>query len=110
MIFFLPSGLLNKRFLTNYFGTKIPIRVKVSKSIYANIKTKITNYGLNNALAEIYLVIDVNYLIISPFDRAVQNSKYEILLSSYFINGKVPNIYSGAYVINSNIFDINQKI
>ena len=109
-VFFLPSAFGSKSFLVNYFGTKIPIRVKLSQNVYTNIKTKITNYGLNNALAEIYVIINVNQAIISPFDKSNNKQKYEILISTNFIVGKVPSYYGNNYEISSNIFDIRQKI
>lgn len=109
-VFFLESGMLSKNFLMNFIGFKIPIVSKIANNMFANVKTKITNYGINNALVELYIVIDVNQMIISPFSKINNNKKYEILIATYFINGKVPNFYGNDYVVYSNIFDIKEKI
>ena len=109
-IFFIPSGMISNHFLLNNLGTKIPIRAKLVNNLYANIKTKITNYGLNNALAEMYVVIEMKQAVISPFSRSFQTKQYEILISTFFITGKVPFLYGDKYEISSNIFDISRKI
>ncbi len=109
-VFFLPSGLISKKFLINNIGTKIPIRVIIANGIYVNIKTKITNYGINNALAEIYLIIEAKQVVVSPFEKKEQIKQYELLLSSFFITGKIPNFYGDRYELSSNIFDIKEKI
>ena len=108
--FFLPSGLYSKSFLINTWGSKIPIRVIIAGNIYSNIKTKITNYGLNNALVEVYIIVKVNQRLLSPMADNDYSGEYEILVSTFFINGKVPNFYGDSYELSSNIFDINKKI
>ena len=57
-----------------------------------------------------YVVVDLNYYVFSPFVKKMYNRKFEILISSFFINGKIPLAYGDNYEISSNIFDINQKI
>ena len=109
-VFFLPSGMFSGHFLLNYIGTKIPIRAFIANSVFANIKTKVTNYGINNALVEMYIVVEVNQGVISPFNKHSKKGKYEILISTYFINGKVPSFYGKNYELSSNIFDITKKI
>ncbi len=109
-IIFLPAGLASNKILINGWGSKIPIRIMLSRNFYTNIKTKVTNYGINNALVEVYFVVDVNQQVISPFKKRVLKRKYEILVSNYFINGKVPNFYGKSFVTSSNIFDIYLKI
>lgn len=109
-VFFIPGGLVSKNFLFNYWGSKIPIEVKSLNSMYTNIKTKVSDYGLNNALVEVYVVIETKQQLVIPFTKKALNFKYDILVSSYFINGKVPSIYSKNFEISSNIFDISSKI
>ncbi len=110
ILFYLPIGIASNNFLINYWGAKIPVKTTLVNSIYANIKTKITNYGINNAMVEMYIVIEVKYSLVIPFKKKVERGKYEILISSFFINGKVPSIYGKEFVFNSDIFDINLKI
>ena len=77
--------------------------------MYTNIKTKVSNYGLNNALVEVYVVIETKQQLVIPFTKKNLNFKYEILVSSYFINGKIPGIYSKNFEISSNIFTLLRK-
>lgn len=108
--FFVSPGLASKDFLLNYIGNKIPIKIKMSNNYYTNLKTKVTDYGFNNAMVEVYLVIEIKQQMIIPFEKKTESKKYELLISNYFITGKVPDFYGEKYTTLSNIFDINKKI
>ena len=75
-------------------------------TILANIKTKITDYGMNNALAEAYIVITLDGQMITPFGQKDEKTTYELLISSKIINGRVPTLYGTSFTVNSLIFDI----
>ncbi len=109
-MFFIPSGMVSKNFLLNSWGNKIPIMAKTVNNMYINFKTKVHNYGINNALVEIYVIIEVKQQLLIPFAKNTVTNKYEMLVSSYFINGRVPGIYGKNFEISSNIFDIKTKI
>ena len=79
-------------FLTN-LGPKIYVNFKPVGTILTNVQSKITDYGLNNALVELYATLIVTENIIIPFDSQEINLKYDVLIASKVINGKVPNIY-----------------
>ena len=109
-IFFVPSFMSSKKFLINSWGSKIPVKTAIIKSIYSNIKTKVTDYGLNNALVEIYIIVNITQQIMIPFNSESYQKEYEILVSTYFINGKIPSFYGRSIELSSNIFDIKEKI
>ena len=50
-----PIGLISNNILINNLGYRIPIRLELNSNILTGIKSKVTNYGLNNALIEGYL-------------------------------------------------------
>lgn len=97
----LPLGMVSGNVFLNNMGPKIPIKTKWVRNIFTNIKTKVTSYGINNALVGVYIVVRINQEIIVPFEKIVENKDYEILVSSYLINGKVPDIYDNGFEINS---------
>lgn len=88
------------------FGPNINIRINYVNSILTNIYTKITNYGLNNALVEAYIKITIEGLIITPITENKTSVSYDFLISSKIINGKVPGIYGDYITSNSSLFDV----
>ena len=59
IIYEIPLGTItNSGFLSN-LGPKIPIKLNIIGSVESNVKTNIKEYGINNALVEIYIRISV---------------------------------------------------
>lgn len=95
----------NNVFLNNY-GPKIKVKMYYMDTIIANIKTKITDYGMNNALVEAYIVISLDGKLITPLGQDEKKNTYELLISSKIINGRVPTLYGNNFTVSSLIFDI----
>lgn len=104
---YLPLGMASKNIFIQNLGPKIPFKLDFYDGVLTRLQTKVTNYGLNNALVEIYLVVDAKSEIIVPYVKKSQKYQYKTLLSSYLISGSVPGIYGGAYDLNSKIYDEN---
>lgn len=95
MVLRYPIGLASSNILLNNLGYRIPLKLVLNSSVLTGIKTKVTNYGLNNALIEVYLKVSfVSNVIYFSLDEAV-NSDYEILLASRMIMGRVPDMFNG---------------
>jgi len=73
------------------------------------VYTKITNYGLNNALVEAYIKITIEGKIITPISSKKKSVAYDLLISSKIINGRLPNFYGNYLTSNSSIFDVPIK-
>ena len=84
-------------------GPKIPVKIKFIGSILTGVKTKVTDYGINNSLIEVYTTISIQTLVITPVSKDRKTRNYEILVSSKIIEGKVPEIYGGVMEKSSNI-------
>ena len=95
-------------FLSN-LGPKLTIKINYIDSILTNIYSKITNYGMNNALVEAYLKISITGKIITPVSNYEENVDYEMLIASKVINGRVPLYYGGVISTSSRILDIPIK-
>ena len=118
------SNILNKKLIVNevnlkepFFiysnyallaskGPKINIKIRYLNISLSNLYTKITNYGMNNALVEVYVTININGRIITPVNYNDEVVKYDMLISSVIINGRVPSFYGGSITTMSNYFDI----
>ena len=94
----------NNIFLSS-LGPKIPVHIHFTGSLLTNIKTKVTNYGLNNALLEIYITILINEQLITPVTKENLKLNYDILIAAKVINGKVPSFYGTTLESNSNLVD-----
>ena len=72
----------------------------------SNIKTNIQNYGINNALVEVFVNLQVRVNVILPFisKKVVVDSDIPIALK--LIQGTIPNYYSNGISQNSPSFSI----
>lgn len=92
-------------FLSN-LGPSVYVPVNFVGSILTNIKTKITDYGINNALVEIYVTVELKTDLISPVSEKTNKIEYNVLVASSVINGRVPEVYGGLIQSKSNNFSI----
>lgn len=105
----IPIGhYFDSSFFSN-FGPRIPVKINFTGTVLTNLKTKITDYGLNNALVELYANIVITEEIITPINSKRIKTDYDVLLSSKLISGRVPNFYGGAFEKESKIFEFSNK-
>lgn len=103
-IFLLPIGMMNKNnMLINGMGFKIPIKVKILTDVNLGFKTKVSDYGLNNVLVELYIVVNVKNEMIASGSLKQFGETYEIVLASKVVMGKVPMYYGGSIEKSSSI-------
>ena len=101
-----PLFVVSNNPIISNLGPVINIQAKFVNSLSTNVYTKITDYGLNNALVEAYVKIDIDALIITPVNQESQKFTYDLLISSKIINGKVPSLYGGEFLTKSNLLNI----
>lgn len=107
--FEVPIGYyLNSSFLSN-LGPRIPVKINFTGNILSNLKTKITNYGMNNALVELYANIVIVEEIITPVTNKIIKIDYDVLLASKLINGRVPSFYGGSLEKESSIIEMSSN-
>lgn len=102
-VLMVPFGIASNKIYFSNLGPKIPVKVKFVGSILTGVKTKVTDYGINNSLIEVFTTINISYLIITPVASKRNNHDFKILVASKIIEGKVPDIYSGVMEKSSNI-------
>lgn len=90
----LPMFIGNNAIISN-LGPKIYVPINFVGSILTNLKTKIADYGINNALVEIYVTVKLSTNIISPTSSKAEVIDYDVLIASVVVNGRVPSIYGG---------------
>lgn len=102
-VYFISSSLINNGAVFNNFGINVPMKINVVSDMRSNFKTKVVNYGMNNVLVELYLVVKIESWFINPFDENKFGEEYEYIISSQIINGSIPQYFGGAIEKASSI-------
>lgn len=101
IIYEIPSGIVfGNSFLAN-IGPKIPVKFSLVGDITSYVNTQVTDYGINNALIEVNVVLDLSIQIILPFvtDKITIDTSIPVALK--LIQGNVPNYYLNGLNNNS---------
>ena len=106
LILSLPMFVSSDSVLLANLGPKVYFKVNFVGSVLTNIRSEIRDYGLNNALVELYVTIKISEELIAPVTKNTQEVEYDVLIASQVINGKVPAYYGGAIVEKSNLLSI----
>lgn len=94
IIYEIPLGLVyNNPFISN-LSPKVPVKIHLIGSIKSNIRTEVTNYGINNALIEVYVDVEVNLQVILPFTSNEIVTKASVPLALKMVRGKIPEYYA----------------
>lgn len=101
IIYEIPTGVIfNNSFLSN-LGPKLPVKLCLAGDIISHINTKVTNYGINNALIEVGVVLELKEQVILPFMSERIKIECEIPVAIKLIQGTVPNYYFNGLDKNS---------
>lgn len=107
IIYEIPLGVVfNNSFLSN-LGPKIPVRLSLVSNVTSNIETKITEYGINNVMIEVFIKIEVDGLINIPFITKNVKVNSNMPISTKIVQGKIPSYYSGGINTKSDNFELN---
>lgn len=95
IIYEVPSGVIfGNAFLSN-IGPKVPVKVKYSGNVGLDVKTKVSEYGLNSALIEVYIYVEVTQRTILPFQSKDIKLTSEIPVVMKVVKGAAPYYLSG---------------
>lgn len=97
-----PFGIYSDNIFVNNLGPRIPVKINLINNLSTNIKTKVTNYGINSLLLEMYIVVELKHEIVASKIYEVQSS-YELLISSKILQGSIPNYFGGVIEKNSSM-------
>ncbi len=101
-----PLGIVaNNAILTN-IGPKIPMKLGFIGEVVGNVKTTITEYGINNALVKVTVEIEVTEQIIMPLITEEIPVTIEVVLAIKMIQGKVPTYYQNGLQENSSMYSL----
>lgn len=93
IIYEIPLGAwTNNAFLSN-IGPKVPAKLSIIGDVISSVTTNIKEYGINNALLEVGIKVEVSSMVNLPFfsKRIVITENVPIALK--VIQGSIPNFY-----------------
>ena len=102
-MFFVPLGYTTDNILLTNLGSKIPCKVNFLTDMHIGFKTKVTNYGINNVLVELYINVETKNSLINPLVSEDFGEHYEIVVASKIIVGSLPDYFGGEMVKSSSI-------
>ncbi|MDD4733476.1 MAG: sporulation protein YunB [Bacilli bacterium] len=107
IIFEIPmKAVFNNSLLAN-LGPKVPVRINLTGDVLSNVETKVTNYGINNALLETFLKLKVSEKMVLPVSSKVIEVETTIPLSVKIIQGNIPDFYYGGFGTKTIPFNQN---
>jgi sporulation protein YunB len=93
IVYEIPSGIIFGNALLSNLGPKIPVRINLNGDVVTNIKTEVTDYGINNALIKVSVTVKVYMNVIIPFNTKEVIVESDIPIVMRLIKGEVPNYY-----------------
>ncbi len=92
----LPVFYYSNNILISNIGPKIFVKLQYVRDILYELRTKVSNYGINSMLVELYLDFNIKSSVFF-FKEDEFETNYSILLSSKVVSGQVPSIYGNTF-------------
>ena len=93
IVFEIPSGIVFNNVLLSNIGPKVPVKLSLTGDILTNIHTKVTDYGINNAVVEVVINVEVYEQVILPFTTKRVTINTDIPIAVKLIQGEIPSYY-----------------
>lgn len=79
--------------LLSYFGPKINIKISCIGNVETDLKSEFKSVGINQTLHQVYLDINCEVMILTPYNTKNEKIKNQILIAESIIVGEIPNTY-----------------
>jgi sporulation protein YunB len=88
-----PFSIILGDFLLYEYGPDIYINIYPVGSAFCDVVTTFDNYGINNTLLEINIVVDITLATVIPLQKQLIDVRTKIPIVVQVIQGKVPTYY-----------------
>ena len=95
MVYEVPFGVIFKSPFLSNVGPRIPVKIEYSGNVSLDVKTRVSEYGINSALIQTYIYVVVTQRTILPFRSKDIKISSEIPVIMKVVKGSVPNYLSG---------------
>ncbi|MFV0275138.1 MAG: sporulation protein YunB [Bacilli bacterium] len=106
IIYEVPMGVVFNNTLLNNLGPKIPVKLNLIGTVDSNIKTNLREYGVNNAMIEVYVSVKVIEKVNLPFSTKKVVVETDIPVAIKLVQGKVPAYYNSNKSTQSPIYSL----
>lgn len=93
VLFEIPSGVVFNNSLLSNLGPRVPVKITFVGDISSKIETKVTNYGINNALIEIGLHLNLSEKVVLPMNVSQVSVDTTVPIFIKLIQGSIPSYY-----------------
>ena len=105
IIYEIPIGVITNSALLANLGPKIPVRLHLIGDVVTGVNSKVSEYGINNAMIEVGIDVTVNSKINLPLISKEISIKTTVPIVMKIIEGNVPNMYLDSFTNKSNIVE-----
>lgn len=102
----IPYYAYTKNAIFMNLGPKIYIKINLLENIIGDVYTKMSSYGINTVLINLYLKIYVTESFLYPVNDEKIEFEFEVLIASKIIQGKIPSFYNGVLESNSSLINV----
>ena len=74
-------------------GIKVPIRISTIGNVKTNVRSEFISQGINQTLHRLYLDIESEISVLTPFNTINQSIKNQLILAENVIVGEIPETY-----------------
>ena len=74
-------------------GIKVPIRISTIGNVKTNVRSEFISQGINQTLHRLYLDIETEISVLTPFNTINQSIKNQLILAENIIVGEIPETY-----------------
>lgn len=74
-------------------GPNVKIKISTIGNLDTDLRSEFVSVGINQVLHKIYLQVDCNVSILTPYDTIEENISNQVLLAEAVIVGTTPNTY-----------------
>ncbi len=106
IVYEIPLGVVSGNALLQNLGPKFPVRIDFVGDVFGNVNTKIDSYGINNAIVEVSIHIELTERVLLPFISKDLPLSLDIPVAIKMVQGKVPTYYQNGLDKNSNLFSL----
>lgn len=82
-------------------GPSVPLRISSIGNVETDLRSEFTAQGINQTLHRIYLQVECEVSILTPFEDITEKIANQVLIAENVIVGKIPNTYYNLNGIDS---------
>src|SRR5690625_5250453 len=90
----IPLGQATGNTILANLGPKIPVHFEIVGNLRSDVVHEVKEFGVNAALIEIYIPVQVNIQIVVPFSTTTADVSTRVFVDSRVIMGDVPEFYN----------------